>query len=823
MPLLTPVWQEVERLLQANVSVIPVRDKDEGGYVKKSPYRQWKKYQREIVTKEELFAQMEHHNTTAVAIICGAVSGNLEVVDIDVKQLPGIEAQLFKDLNTLYPGLLNRLRIHQSPSGGFHLIYRVEPTFKIPGNQKLASRPSTEKELAANPAKIKTFLETRGEGGYVLAPPSMGYVVHQENPIPLITAEERDNIINLCRCYNQAVKKDATTTEQREDNYYDVNPFEHYNLSPAAEEVLLQHGWKSAGRSGDYLHFTRPGKERGISASFILSKRVYHVFTTNTELDSDRAYKPATVLSVLRFKDDKKHTLHWLVQQGYGQIKPEVEQRLTKQRAIQGKPLPANASQGAQQLHQQLQKEITEHHPHGLFWQLNDDGLKIDREGLYAVAAGLGYRHWQQQVVCIKGFFVHKITNREFFDGMKKYVHEEDAELYKEICNAYEAFVQRAGEFSISRIPLLDEGLIIRDTQQTCYKFYENGYVFITAEKYTLNEYNNLAGLIWADQVQPRQFKIDKANGKYIEFIKLACGYDQHSQSVIGYLAHTFKDETTAYIIVQTEQCPDPKQGGGTGKNVFVNLLSHTTTVKSIPGAQARFDEKFLQAWNGERVFGVSDVPKKFNFEFLKELSSGTGLVKKLWQDEQTFAVGDMPKFVIGTQYSYEVSDGGLKRRIIPLEFTDFFTRAGGVDVHFNCHFPNGWTAEDWVGYDNAVAQAVQVWLQAELKLQHMPLSETGWMKQFDFTYMQLTREFIEQNWEAWKDNFVSNADFNAAYGNFIKENNVQKSYSLSSQKMNKAITAWSEKIGYKMNANIKKSINSVKVVGREFFQEVPF
>ena len=43
--------------------------------------------------------------------------------------------------------------------------------------------------------------------------------------------------------------------------------------------------------------------------------------------------------------------------------------------------------------------------------------------------------------------------------------------------------------------------------------------------------------------------------------------------SCIGYLAHEYKDETAAYIIVLTEQCENPKDGGGAGKNVFSELF----------------------------------------------------------------------------------------------------------------------------------------------------------------------------------------------------------------------------------------------------------
>lgn len=838
---LTPVWNQVEKLLADGISVIPVRDKDEkmkdgSVRVKKSPYNKWKQYQITAISKEELFHQMEQHNTTAVAMLCGKVSGNLEIIDIDVKWYPGVDALLFKDIENYYPELFSRLRIHQSPSGGYHLVYRVVQDFVIPGNQKLASRLPSEAELLINPKeKAKCFFETRGEGGYVLAPPSMGYVVHKDNQIPTLTPFERESIINICRLYNQVLKPDKSIISGTsfEDNYYDTSPFEHFNLSPSGQNVLLDYGWKPEGRpSGNYIYFTRPlhsptdTKTGGISVGFYTPKRIFHFLTTSTTFDPDQWYNPSSVLAILRFGGDKKLTYRYLVEQGYGRIKPEVEARLVKKKSIQGKPLPPNASASAKELHTSFLAAITDQHPHGIFWQMEEDRFRISRENLYYVANGLGFRYWQQSVVHIRGFFIHKVTDRYFFDAMKRYIKEEDADMYIEICDTYESFVQRSGPFSITRIQELDESLIIRDTPQTAYKFFANGYLLITAEKYTLNPYENIAGLIWAEAVQPRQFQSAEPGGKYLSFLQLACQYDeqvQYIQRIIGYLAHDFKDETTAYIIVLTEQCEDPKEGGGSGKNIFTNLLSHTITVKSVPGTQTKYDESFMQSWDGERIFAVSDAPKKFDFSFLKELSSGTGLLKKLYKDETTIANGMMPKFIIQTNYSYEVQDGGLKRRIVPLEFTDFFTHKGGVDVHFGCHFPNGWDLDDWIGYDNTIAACISNWLSGGLKLTNHTLSVTGWLKQFDQSYMQLTREFIEANWETWKDTFVSNSDFNAVYRSFITENNVQKTFELTSLKMNRALQHWCEKEGYVMRQNITKRENGIMYKGREFLPKAPF
>lgn len=836
---LKPVWSQVEKLLADGVSVIPVRDRDEtlpNGQIaiKKSPYHKWKQFQTRIASKQELFYLIEQYNTSAVATICGRISGNLEVIDIDVKWLPGIDARYFNDIKTLYPDIYNKLRIHKSPSGGYHLIYRVEDSFKIPGNGKLGRRMATEAELLSNPKeKIKCFLETRGEGGYVLAPPSLGYSVHQDNPIPVLTSSERESLIALARCYDQLVKVEPSSSPiPHQDNYYDTNPFEHFNQSPEGSDVLLNNGWKQLHRSGDYVHFNRPGSTtNAIHASFIISKRIFYIFTTNSAFENERGYKPSTALAVLQFNGDRKQAYHHLVSRGYGVIKPNIEARLVKNKAIQHKPLPANASPEAIKKHQEAITLLDTLHPHGLFWELEEERIIINREGLYQVANALGFRYNEPEdaVVQIRGYFIHRVTDREFFDTLKSYIKEEDAELYEDICNAYESFIQRAGKFTTTRIQLLDTTNIIRDTPQTCYKFFQNGYLFITAETYSLNPYENLAGLIWHDRVQPRQFIHGSPGGKYLDFLRLACKYDlqpDYIKSIIGFLAHEYKDETTGYIPVFTEQCEDPKQGGGSGKNIFANLFSHITTIKSLPGEQVRYDAAFMQSWDGQRVFCISDAPKNFNFIFLKELSTGTGIHKKLWHDERVVSVTEMPKMIVLTNYSYEIKDGGLRRRIIPLEFTDFFTRCGGVDVHFGCHFPNGWTLTDWTCFDNIVAESVVLYLSRKMKLTNQSLSETGWLKQFDQSYMAITRQFIEEHFENWcsqPDGYVPNTDFNTQYNAFLLDNNVGKNFSLSSTKMNKALNDWCEKHKYVMTTNVSHRVNGIVSKARQFVPQAPF
>lgn len=831
---LRPVWQQVELLINDGISLVPVHDQDQTIrgklYPKKSPYAEWKIYQTERITRQELFHQMEQHNTTAVAMVCGAISGNLEAIDVDVKYLPGIDARLFADLKELYPDLLAKLRVHKSPSGGCHIIYRIEPGYTIPPSTKLAQRHSTPDELQQNPKlKSKCFIETRGEGGLICVPPSVGYIVRKDCPIPVLTWAERCTLIELCISYNTYIKADKPYTPNRaEVEYYDENPFEHYNRTVDPVALFEQCGWTYLTTRGQYLLFTRPGGTQGNAhASFNTNQRFYFIFATQSDLDSDRAYNPATILAHYQFNGDKQKAYAWLVANGYGRIKQHIEQSVAKRAAISGNELPKNISQQGQELYQQTVEQLNTQHPYGIFWELDKhDEVKISRERLYAVAEALGFRYNEpgQEVVRIVDNFIYRRTERYFYDTLKAYIHADDGDLLEDICNAYEAFVQKNGSFTITRLQLLDHTLILIDTRDTCYKFYQNGYVIINQSGFELNGYTTLhVQLIWAEKVQQRDYQFNDSGCVYTDFLQHAVNLDQNRQHImraIGYLAHDYKDETTGYFIVLSEQCPDPMQGGGSGKNLFCNLLSLTTTFASVPGSQKKQDEKLLQTWRGERVFAISDAPKDFNFTFLKELTTGNAIVKRLFKDEISVGVRDTPKFIVHTNYASDVQDGGVKGRIIQIEFTGFFNRQRGVDVHYSKHFPMDWTADDFAGYDTFICQCVQMWLHGGLKLNNIELSATGWEKQFVVTYGQVLWDFINENWtDNWKDKFVTNFTFNRQLEDFLNENNIAPKFKPSSQKINKALDEWCRKHGYGADKKAKQDNQR----GREFLQDPPF
>ena len=217
-------------------------------------------------------------------------------------------------------------------------------------------------------------------------------------------------------------------------------------------------------------------------------------------------------------------------------------------------------------------------------------------------------------------------------------------------------------------------------------------------------------------------------------------------------------------------------------------------------------------------------MPKNFDFSFLKEPSTGSFIWKRLFKDEVEVKTEDAPKFIVQTNYSYEVTDGGLRRRIIPIEFTNFFTERGGLDVHYGCHFPGGWTVEDWAGFDNFIAEAVQLWIQSGRKLSAPELTHTGWVKQFEQTYGQVAAGLIYENWDSWMEKkIVTNDEFKTDINNYCNENNIQRHFIPSMNKLNRAIKEWGVKHLITVDIDKVMKTNSILTRCKVFNSAVPF
>ncbi|HNT77281.1 MAG TPA: bifunctional DNA primase/polymerase [Anaerolineae bacterium] len=272
----------------ADLSVIPCYRAE-----KKPALPGWKQYQTTRPTFLEV-AQwfMPWERADAVAIIGGAVSGQLEVIDFDLPELfPQWQAQV----QAAYPDLA--LPVVRTQSGGYHVYLRC-PTRQ--GNLKLACDP-------AKPIGKYTLIETKSEGGYVLAPPSAGYTMLSGDltAVPTVTPEQRETLLHLAQSYDRRPAVTARAPRPATPTAGD-RPGDVYNQRGDVYAVLLHHGWKLVKEVAAESYWRRPGKHFGHGATFnYRGCNLFYVFTSNAPpFEPEQAYSRFAVYALLNYGGD---------------------------------------------------------------------------------------------------------------------------------------------------------------------------------------------------------------------------------------------------------------------------------------------------------------------------------------------------------------------------------------------------------------------------------------------------------------------------------------------------------------------------------------
>lgn len=293
---MSPLAAPAHALLDAGLSIIPVRAD------KRPTLDSWKPYQAQPAdhaTAAHWFTANGTPAAPALAIICGAVSGNLTVIDFDTDQYGATLYDAFAAIvEARAPGLLDRLVQVQTPSGGRHLYLRCTA---CEGNLKLA--------LAADGG---VRIETRGEGGYAVAPPSPGYRTVRGTLKAIPEIEEADY-----RTLLQAARALSEQTEIRgpagvRGHGGEERPGDAYNARATLADLvalLVKHGWTAGRGQHGKVPLTRPGKDprEGISgdAALVGGIPIFTQFSANGgPFEPQKGYSPFAVYAILEHRGD---------------------------------------------------------------------------------------------------------------------------------------------------------------------------------------------------------------------------------------------------------------------------------------------------------------------------------------------------------------------------------------------------------------------------------------------------------------------------------------------------------------------------------------
>ena len=374
------------KLSQASYSFIPVRL--DGS--KAPALKEWKSYQKKSPTDDEILEWFDSTNPPGIGIIHGSYSGGSEAVDVDD---PALVKAFEKRLEEVAPGLLSKLIIVKTPRPGRHYYYTLDPSDFLRydekrgddeepakrGNQVLAERrvdvadndlphkdggSIDEEALKRDGIRkdekghylIKTLIETRGEGGYTIAPGSPAKTHTTGRPYELLqgsldlagkqairlTFDERATLLEVAHSFNEYINPKNLVSiprkAKREDG--DIRPGEAYDQSPEAFAktlaILESHGWEHHSNDKHGSLLTRPGKRAGVSAR-LFDNGVFYVFSSNAQpFDAEQAYTPFAVLAYLEHNGDFSACAKALYADDYGERMKTVDKPTDNATAILG-------------------------------------------------------------------------------------------------------------------------------------------------------------------------------------------------------------------------------------------------------------------------------------------------------------------------------------------------------------------------------------------------------------------------------------------------------------------------------------------------------
>jgi len=285
------------------LSIIPVSSA-------KQPFGKWKEYQSKIAPISLWHPHYQNQGT--VGIITGKVSGNLEIIDVDVKNDP--QKTIMTEYSKLIPDyLLGRLIIQTTPNNGFHLIYRC-PEADIDRNQKLALNSLKE-----------VIIETRGEGGYFCTSKDNNEIkqgkfdlLNLNVDIPVITKEERQLLLDMARSLTRWFPSEGDDNSKSEKQFTYTEPaINEFNDKYSIIDLFLRHNWSVVKQDDQKVFLKREGSSAPYSGYYFKDTKTFFCFSTSTEFTPSKPYNHFQILKLLEGKNDFSTTVRLLPSYGF--------------------------------------------------------------------------------------------------------------------------------------------------------------------------------------------------------------------------------------------------------------------------------------------------------------------------------------------------------------------------------------------------------------------------------------------------------------------------------------------------------------------------
>ena len=288
----------LKRLADSNLSIIPVS-------ADKRPLGQWKAYQTEARTKEDI--------DKLKSPLYGLVTGfsGVEVIDVDLKVFSTLQEQ-----NDFWNELLSFLKdniddfdkkfvIYKTKNQGYHILYRCDT---IVGNTKIAVLEGHKEAV----------IESRGIGGMVvLYENQISKLSYSE--IQTISSRDRDIAWGIAKTYNYINHEEIEVPKIIKKTYDEsiITPWDDYNQNVSIFEIISSE-LKIVRTLNDRYILQRIGSDNPMSGSVFKSNGCMYLFTTGTSFEHEKLYTPFTAYTRIFHNDDYTASARELYNKGYG-------------------------------------------------------------------------------------------------------------------------------------------------------------------------------------------------------------------------------------------------------------------------------------------------------------------------------------------------------------------------------------------------------------------------------------------------------------------------------------------------------------------------
>jgi hypothetical protein len=308
----TTVLEAARHAYQAGLTILPTRS--DGS--KAPAVATWAQFKDREPTPEE-YRAMHFDQAEGLGVVAGQGVECWDFDDNDVYQR-FVEAASVEGLAVV----VDRIRAgyeDATPRGGRRWIVRL-PAGVAWKDETLAGRPQPNGKGVDVLIELPTFAVVAPSNGRT-HPSGKPYerLSGGFDTLATLTSEEREQLIVVARRFDERPRRQQAPRAAQNAVVDGHRPGDDFNHRATWPDVLLSHGWQECGVRDERTFWTRPGKDRGVSATTNHGgSDLLYVFSSSTSFEADRAYDKFAAYAVLNHGGDFATAARTLASEGYG-------------------------------------------------------------------------------------------------------------------------------------------------------------------------------------------------------------------------------------------------------------------------------------------------------------------------------------------------------------------------------------------------------------------------------------------------------------------------------------------------------------------------